>query len=104
MHRCSAILVSVLFLMVGLPSVGFATEGLSIVHPSDWDYVVSVTPTEDGAVYSVSGSDGRELASGLSEAELADEYPDLYAKAHTAARGDSASVDSADLPLAIVPF
>lgn len=103
--RChSAVLVSVLCAMIGLPTVGFASEGLAIVHPSDWDYVVSVTQLEDGAVYSVSSPDGRELEAGLSEQELAEKYPELYARAQSAEVDSRASSESPRLPLAITSF
>jgi hypothetical protein len=104
MQRQLAVLVSVLCAMIGLPTVGFASEGLAIVHPSEWDYVVSVTPSENGTVYSVSSADGRELAAGLSEQELVEKYPELYAHAQSAEVDSRASSESPSLPLAITSF
>jgi hypothetical protein len=102
--RClSAVFALLLATLMWIPSAGLADEDLAIVHLPDWDQTLTVTPSEDGPLYTVTQKEGTVLDSGLGERELREKYPDLYARAQLNGVGAAPSPASAP-PLAITTF
>ena len=85
-------LISLLLCMPMLSASSIAGAGLPIALFEFSDYIVTVTPSEDGPLYNVSTGDGTSVDTELSEEELLTRYPELHENLESsAANSDSRS-------------
>jgi len=80
-------LFSLLLCVLLLSASSIAVAGLPISLFEFSDYIVTVTPSEGGPLYSVTTGDGISVDTELSEEEALSRYPELHGNLESSAAG-----------------